>query len=144
MGKIADLLKIKISKITRGEIKVELTFAPDVYEVLKHEATNFQNEIAAIGTAEFEDGIWKVHIIKIPEQERFPYLVRVKEFPKGFNAVFHLHPYGVQSFSRMDYEYLNQNYDVSIVVDVTGNGMVCVRDNENEVFIVDGFKLKWL
>ena len=51
----------------------------------------------------------------IPEQEVSGGSVEPKEFPVGYEVAIHRHPSGVKSFSGTDWEYLNQNYPISLL-----------------------------
>lgn len=53
--------------------------------------------------------------IVIPEQEVTTGSVEYNEDPAGFKGVIHRHPAGARSFSGVDDQYINSNFDVSIL-----------------------------
>jgi len=62
------------------------------------------------------DGIWELgEEYVIPKQEVTSGSIKFLEVPDGFNAVIHKHPKGVKSFSGTDWEFINSDFDVSVL-----------------------------
>lgn len=75
--------------------------------------------------------------IYLPEQVVTSSTIEFKEPPpEGFTGVMHIHPMGLRTFSSTDWEYINKNFDFSVLLCDHEPTDACVRINTDEAFIL--------
>jgi hypothetical protein len=83
-------------------------------------------------------GVWVDDAFMLPEQDVTMSSIEYKEDPDGYNTVIHKHPGKVDMFSTVDDEYINTNFDVSLLW-LKARGFVAGIVN---IMISDGLKLQ--
>ena len=102
IDKISCFVSDEIKKVMRG---INKKFHSDEFSIFCKSNYNSHTKVLEIEPVYY-----------IPEQEVSGSAVEYKEdAPEGFDVVIHKHPSGVKSFSGTDENYINGNFDVSLL-----------------------------
>lgn len=98
------------------EIKVKVPL--EILALLMFLEERFNTEFAVVCKMDWiADDTVRIHSPYIPEQEVTHGSVELKEviLRKDYPVIIHSHPKGIKSFSGTDDEFINQNFDLSLV-----------------------------